>query len=277
MENNYTVYKHIFPNNKVYIGITKQDVKKRWLNGKGYKLCPLMNKAIQKYKWENINHIILFENLTKQIAEQKEIELIAFYKSNNRKYGYNIENGGNVCGTHSKETKRKIGIKSKGNKHCLGRNITEYHIKKLYEGRIKKYKDTGKYGFCGFTHTKEYKEKMSNKLTGIKRTEETRNKISQSKKGNKYCVGRILTQETKNKIGKANRGRKLTDEQKEYFKKISIKKRINQYDLNGNFIRQWESQSEASRQTGIFEQNIHKVCIGKQKYAKGFLWRYADE
>lgn len=36
MLNNYTVYKHTFPNGKIYIGITKQAPSKRWRNGTGY-------------------------------------------------------------------------------------------------------------------------------------------------------------------------------------------------------------------------------------------------
>lgn len=34
MQNNYSVYIHIFPNSKVYIGITKRQPKDRWQNGK---------------------------------------------------------------------------------------------------------------------------------------------------------------------------------------------------------------------------------------------------
>ena len=33
----YYVYKHTFPNNKVYIGITKQKPIRRWKNGTNYK------------------------------------------------------------------------------------------------------------------------------------------------------------------------------------------------------------------------------------------------
>ena len=33
----YTVYKHISPSNKVYIGITSIDPKQRWNSGHGYK------------------------------------------------------------------------------------------------------------------------------------------------------------------------------------------------------------------------------------------------
>ena len=282
MEENYTVYKHIFPNNKIYIGITSKRPEIRWNKGKGYKLCPLMNKAIQKYGWKNVKHEILFTGLSKKQAEEKEIQLIKEYKCNNGKYGYNIENGGNCCGTHSEETKRKIGAKSKGNKYCLGRHISKEHIQKLHEGRMKKYEETGTYGYKGYMHTEEYKNKISKALTGIKRSEETKKKLSEIAKkriGNKNPMyGKKQTKETREKIGNANRGRKLSKERIKYMRKNAIgKKKINQYDLDGNFIKQWDSIKEAGRTLNIFPQNIGKVCRGQQKYAKGYLWRYAND
>ena len=33
----FCVYKHVLPNNKIYIGITKQNPLLRWKNGHGYK------------------------------------------------------------------------------------------------------------------------------------------------------------------------------------------------------------------------------------------------
>lgn len=40
MEDNYIVYLHRnLLNGKVYVGITKQDVNKRWKNGNGYTKC----------------------------------------------------------------------------------------------------------------------------------------------------------------------------------------------------------------------------------------------
>ena len=54
----YTVYKHTFPNNKVYIGITSQSVSRRWRNGEGYRnKQQLIYRAILKYGWDNIKHI----------------------------------------------------------------------------------------------------------------------------------------------------------------------------------------------------------------------------
>ena len=112
-ENNYYVYKHTFPNNKVYIGITKQKPEKRWGNGKGYKHNDYIQNAINKYGWQNIKHKILYKNLTKEEAEEKEIKLIAYYKSNKKEYGYNIENGGHI-NCVSEETKKKLSIANKG-------------------------------------------------------------------------------------------------------------------------------------------------------------------
>lgn len=113
----YTVYKHTTPNGKVYIGITRQKPVNRWLNGKGYQKQEYFYNAILKYGWDNIKHEILFEGLTKEEAEEKEVELIKQYKSANRKYGYNIANGGNVIGRFNEETIEKIRKANLGKTH----------------------------------------------------------------------------------------------------------------------------------------------------------------
>lgn len=48
----YYVYMHIAPNNKKYIGITKQKPIKRWLYGKGYQKQGYFYNAILKYRME---------------------------------------------------------------------------------------------------------------------------------------------------------------------------------------------------------------------------------
>lgn len=133
MNKNYTVYIHTFPNNKVYIGITKMKPKERWHSGLGYhKAQPLMYNAIRKYGWENVKHEILFENLTQEDAEQKEMELIEKYKSNQKEYGYNIANGGNGSHTVSEQTKQKLKIKNSGkNNYWYGKHLTQEHKDKI--------------------------------------------------------------------------------------------------------------------------------------------------
>jgi hypothetical protein len=114
----YLIYKHIFPNGKVYIGLTSGDGLSRWgSNGIHYKGQNLVWNAIQKYGWKNVKHEILYTNLTKEEASKIEIEMISKYKSNDSNYGYNLTAGGEggSFGYHhstSDETKRKIGYKN---------------------------------------------------------------------------------------------------------------------------------------------------------------------
>lgn len=115
-ETMYTVYKHTTPSGKCYIGITGQIPEKRWLNGKGYQKQDYFYKAILKYGWDNIEHEILLTGLTKEEAEQKEVELIKSHKSNQREFGYNIERGGHI-GKMSDETIEKIRKANTGKHH----------------------------------------------------------------------------------------------------------------------------------------------------------------
>lgn len=88
---------HIFPNDKKYIGIARQDrLKKRWgSNGCGYfnNRQPAIERAIKKYGWGNINHIILEKNLSKEKSKKKEIEYIRKYNTFGEN-GYNLTPGG---------------------------------------------------------------------------------------------------------------------------------------------------------------------------------------
>lgn len=97
MENNYVVYMHIFPNNKKYIGITKLSLNERWGNkGNGYKNQRVIWRAIQKYGWDNIKHIIIKKGLSRKDACHMEMELIRQYNTNCYRggNGYNATNGG---------------------------------------------------------------------------------------------------------------------------------------------------------------------------------------
>lgn len=92
MAKSWTVYRHISPSGKVYIGITSREVIKRWNNGNNYKMCSIFQKAILKYGWDNIKHQVLFTNLTERRAKDLEVDLIRHYK--NLAISYNITDGG---------------------------------------------------------------------------------------------------------------------------------------------------------------------------------------
>ena len=94
----YSVYMHTAPNNKKYIGVTAQPLKKRFLNGKGYASCATFYADILKYGWDKIEHAVLFESADKIEAEAKEAELIAAYNTTDERYGYNLRKGGSRYG-----------------------------------------------------------------------------------------------------------------------------------------------------------------------------------
>lgn len=112
---NFLVYVHTTPNNKVYVGLTSRDPEIRFGNKGTHYSSMYFSNAINKYGWDNITHEYMKGCLTKEEACQLEIELIAFYKSNNNDFGYNISSGGEHGSfKHTEETKQKLKELSKG-------------------------------------------------------------------------------------------------------------------------------------------------------------------
>ena len=177
----YIVYEHINKiNNKKYFGITKRTAEQRWgKEGKNYKTSPCFYSAIQKYGWDNFEHIILFENLTKEEACQKEQELIKKYRTNDREFGYNLTSGGDYF-VMNKEVKIKISKALKGNKNNLGKKHSEETRKKISES------------LKGHIVTEEQRKHMSEaaKKRHVPCSEEKRKNLSQNYPNKKpvYCI-----------------------------------------------------------------------------------------
>ena len=51
-------------------------------------------------------------------------------------------------------------------------------------------------------------------------------------------------------------------------------KKVLQFSLTGEFIREWESTQECGR-NGFNQGNISSCCLGERKSADGFKWQYA--
>jgi group I intron endonuclease len=144
------------------------------------------------------------------------------------KSGYNIcPTAGNTSGrTLPQEARSKISAAHKGNKYCVGRKQTEKVKEALLAANVgRKLSDSHKAKISavhkGNKHTlgiklaqnqKEalLKANIGNKYRlGIKHTEETRARMSASKKGRK---GHPASTEARVKIGNANRVRVVSDE-----------------------------------------------------------------
>lgn len=273
MSENYTVYMHRFPNGKIYIGITCQNPEERWRGGAGYK-AQLVHRAIEKYGWDAIQHIILFDGLCKEEAEQKEIELIKLFSSNNPEFGYNVENGGNCIGTHSEITKRKIAESNRR------RIVTDETRRKQSAAH------------SGFKMLDEQKEKIRAAMLGRVISEETREKMSAASKG------RVVSEQTRKKLSEAKsgkpisfkspkvRGDKISKAMKERDKSRpdirakmiseSVKKcskSVLQKSAGGVVVATWPSAAAIERALGINHAQISRACKTLTQ-CHGYFWEF---
>ena len=155
----WVLYIHILKQNpeQVYIGITSQQPpSKRWDCGRGYKHCPKMWQAIQKFGWDNFEHKILQFNLTQQEAEKLEKEYILKYDSINK--GFNTSPG--------------------------GRLLPQQSIQKM-SNSLKEYYKKNKHPWTNRHHTEQTKQKIRQSQLGTHLSEKTKEKLSQAHKGKK--------------------------------------------------------------------------------------------
>ena len=182
----------------------------RWANGLGY-ATQFFGKAVQKYGWDNISHDVLFEGLSLEEANAKEIEMIKKYDTHNPENGYNCTDGGD--------------------------------------------------GALGHRLSKEEREKTSNRMKAAWKKPEFRKHYEAH-----------LREIAKSNVGKP-RPQSATDKTR---KALSIK--VDQYSKAGEFIKTFDSMSEASRAFGAkCNSYIVSCCKGKKKSAYGFIWKYHGE
>lgn len=100
-------------------------------------------------------------------------------------------------------------------------------------------------------------------------SEESRKRMSEAQKGNTNKRGTKLTEEQRFSTGNGNRGRKQGFEER--------KKRckpIDEFDIGGNHIREWESASAAARFYSIKQSAVSMVAAGKRNSWFGIVWKY---
>ena len=152
----------------------------------------------------------------------------------------------------SEEQKRKIGESLKGrtgpNK---GKTMSEETKKKISEAKKKLYSSGKKHPMFGKHHSEETKKKMS--LNHYDCSGE-----------NHYMFGKHHSEETKKKISETKKG----------IPNDKCSKKVLQYTLDDEFVREWSSIAECSR-NGFNGANICYCCQGKRKSAYGFKWCYA--
>jgi group I intron endonuclease len=121
----------------------------------------------------------------------------------------------------------------------------------------------------GGHRNKETKEKISIANKGKKQSKETCLKKAKS------LAGRIESDITRNKKSKSNMGisrGKGIPKSKEHILKTSksLCKPVLQYDLKGNFIKEWEGSIEVRNTLHL---DINSCLNGKAKTSGGYIWR----
>lgn len=230
-------------NNKVYIGQTCSNPPElRWKSGYGYLSSPHFYNAIQKYGWDNFEHIILYENLTVEQSNEIEKELIKKYQSNNPQYGYNIREGGRN-GLMAESSKKKIS-RSK-----LGHIVSEETRKKISKNHADcKGKNNPNYGnHCSEeTKAKIRKNNRSEEKRGVKRP--------------RLTIDKMIQNHPDFSLGNNPRA-----------------KSINQYSLNNELLATYTSLREGANAVGLKSTGrISLCCQHKVPSAGGYIWRYAD-
>ena len=91
----YSIYKHTFPDGKVYIGCTSVRPELRYgRDGEGYSNQKKLWDAIQECGWVNVQHEILRRTSDREQAGALEQAYIQEYDSTNPDRGYNTRSGG---------------------------------------------------------------------------------------------------------------------------------------------------------------------------------------
>lgn len=133
----YTLYYHQNKiNGKTYIGITKRKLEKRWgRNGVGYRHCKYFYNAIQKYGWDNYEHVVYASHLTREEACNMERLLVKLFHTDDNKYGYNMCDGGGLPPIQNGENNFFYGNHDyTGENHPMyGKHHTENTRKKMSE------------------------------------------------------------------------------------------------------------------------------------------------
>ena len=202
----------------LYVGQTKDWDRREKEHKSGDRGCPGISRAIKKYKWKNIKHIVLIEGLTLEQANYWEEHYISIFDSFHN--GYNLTSGGNNY-EFSQKSRDRIAAKMTGNTNAKGKRSAEFNAQNSK-------RNMGKKHALGCKHPPRTdgwraKQRVAQKAAKTKQWQdpevkakhkaamnrpEVKAKISKASLGNTYCLGHKHTEETKVKMTASKMGDK---------------------------------------------------------------------
>lgn len=292
MENNWILYKHTCPDSKVYIGITS-NLQKRWSSyGRQYAHCINFFTAICRYGWDNIEHEILKEGLTREEAGELEKLYIKELRACEPKYGYNMTMGGFGCkkGVWRKinqydingnyiasfnsmaDASRKLNI----DRHSINKVVKKYSGRTTAGGYIFRYE-----GDSLDLHLLEVENVNCKKVYQLNDFKEIVCKY-ESIKDAASSIGvnhSSISKACKYFYRIRDSYWCFEDDFSEFCKKRPTSSTpVVQIDMNGAFLMRYKSIEEAHRITGISKTSISSCVQKRHKTAGGYIWKkYGDE
>ena len=180
---------------------------------------------------------ILLDDLTWDDACKKEKEFISLYGRIDLKTGClaNMTDGGDGA---------------------INAIISEEHKKSIAEANKRR------------VFTEEQRKKMAERMSERNKNPEFRAKLTEGLKKSEKAMANVRN------LGLKSKGKKHSDLTKKKISDSKIKKPIIQYDLNGIFIKKWESACQVEKELNFDQSNIYHCCNGKYKQSYGFKWQY---
>ena len=270
--NNFCVYRHTSPSGKCYIGITNQDLERRWgFNGYNYTIVkkdgklkhPYFANAILKYGWDNFKHEILHINLTKEEACAKEKEYIAYYKKGGK--SYNITDGGEGLWGYkfTKEQIKKSAEKRRGIKQSqetIAKRVAKNTGKvRTDEQKMKTSKPIVQYDLQGNFISEYFGIREASRQTGI----------NSSHIGD--CCNKVKNRKSAGGFLWAFKG----DPVPSFYKEHHNRKKVKCIFPDGT-SKQWNSMKEVIEEYNIARYKLQKYCNEKVKDDNGNIWEWAQ-
>ena len=283
-------------NGMVYIGKTTKTVTKRKWDHITKALKKVSNlrfhNAIRTYGPENFEWKVI-SVCDDSILNEQEVYYIKLYKANDKKFGYNMTEGGendpkcNLGRKFSEEHKKNMSISG------LGRKPSEKTIEKMSKAQKSRYKndknlqevlknnDALKKKVLQYDHEGNFVRCWESIKSASDVLDVDESNISRAcRREWKTSANFIWRYEedniTEDDLCAINKPKKLSPEHKDRIT-VALRKPINQFDLDGNLIRTWLSTKDAGEALNIDRGGITNCCRGKYKKSGGFIWRYKEE